>query len=79
MMEAQKGPSQEQLSAEAVLQASLQRARWLGAFCTILLLIHLTPVTQSVHRDHCSTGYSVTLRKILPLLSMTKVSDSDEF
>lgn len=52
MMEAQKGPSQEQLSAEAVLKASLQRARWLGAFCrTILLLIHLTPVTHNVSTE----------------------------
>ncbi len=33
MMDVLRGPSQEQLSAEAVLQASLQRVKWLGAFC----------------------------------------------
>ncbi|KAK9918872.1 hypothetical protein WJX75_007695 [Coccomyxa subellipsoidea] len=40
MMKAQKGPSQEQLSAEAVLQASLQRARWLGiSLCALWVTI----------------------------------------
>lgn len=52
MMDVLKGPSQEQLSAEAVLQASLQRVKWLGAFCHAAYLSKLM-YRRPLSRDKC--------------------------
>ena len=63
MMDVLRGPSQEQLSAEAVLQASLQRVKWLGAFCHAAYLSKLM-YRMPLSRDKCMLHINNSFAKL---------------